>query len=175
MPEINKDATLLLATSWQALGRAELGDQRALICNCTVIIVFAAFYLESNITHIIEEMDEYDDLIEFAGNDLPGLGVKFAYLYKRLMLKDIEITKKKIYKEIGMEFPEAVELYDFRNKVAHGEIDRSLATLEDAKRLRQAAKEIVAKFLEIAKKAGYQIERGTTYEFAISSTDLSDE
>jgi len=44
MPEVTPDATLIIATSWQALSRAETGDERASICNCTVIIVFAAFF-----------------------------------------------------------------------------------------------------------------------------------
>jgi hypothetical protein len=174
VPEISTDATLLIATSWQALGRAQSGDEKSMICNCTVIIVFAAFYLEANLTQIIESVNKYDDLINFADNDRPGLGVKFAFLYKELMLDDTEIDKKKIYLKIKEEFPEAVELYDFRNKVAHGEIDRSLATLENAKRLRFAAKKIVSRFLDTAKNAGYEIDRGTTYEFAISSTEISE-
>lgn len=52
MPEASKDATLIIATSWQALNRAETGDERTMICNCTVMIVFAAFYIETNLMSV---------------------------------------------------------------------------------------------------------------------------
>ena len=52
--------------------RAETGDDRTKISNCTVVIVFAAFFIEATLNHFIEKAgvkklprklpDEYDGL-----------------------------------------------------------------------------------------------------------------
>lgn len=47
MPEGSEDATILIATSWQALKRAKAGDERTMITNCAVVIVFAGFFYRS--------------------------------------------------------------------------------------------------------------------------------
>jgi hypothetical protein len=171
MPETTQDSTIILATSWQALGRAEIGDERTMICNCTVVIVFAAFYIEANLNHIIERLGRVDDLYDKFG-PRPGLQDKLAWLYIEYCPAE-EIGKKKAYKELRKRFPGFDEIYKFRNDVSHGVINRELANLVDAQRLRGNAKEIVADLLEIAKQAGCEIERNTTYEFAISSKDVT--
>src|SRR3970282_181199 len=113
MPEVTSDATLIIATSWQALGRAETGDERAGICNCTVMIGFAAFFIEANLNQFIEKA---------AGKGAAGHP------------------------------PGEEKIGNFRNDVAHGIINRPTATLDNAKRLRLRAKQIVDHLLEIAKK-----------------------
>jgi len=55
MPEATEDAVFLIATSYQALGRASVGDDETMTCNCTVVLVFAAFFIEANLSHIIKE------------------------------------------------------------------------------------------------------------------------
>jgi hypothetical protein len=52
-------------------------------------------------------------------------------------------------------------------------MDRSLANLQDAKRLRVAAKRIVERLLAIARERGYKILRGATYAVAVNSTEAS--
>ena len=172
MPEASPDATIIIATSWQALGRAETGDERTMISNCTVIIVFAAFYIEANINHIIESMGKRYEMMEYYGYR-PGLKDKLAWFYVKFCAEDKMITKNEIYMELIHKFPGFDEIYSFRNSVSHGVIERGLANLEDAKRLRSNAKVIVDDLFLIAKQAGYEIPRGITYEAAISSEDIT--
>jgi hypothetical protein len=46
MAEGSIDAMILISISWQALKRAELGDESTRVCNCTVVLVFAFFSLK---------------------------------------------------------------------------------------------------------------------------------
>jgi hypothetical protein len=172
MPEASHDATITIATSWQALGRAETSDERMIISNCTVAIVFAAFYIEANLNHIIERMGKTYEMMEFYGYH-PGLRDKLAWFYIKFCADDKMKAKKEIYKELIPRFPGFDGIYSFRNSVSHGEIDRSLANPEDAKRLRTQAKAIVNDLFNIAKQNGYEIPRGITYEAAISSEDVT--
>ena len=172
MPEISVDATVLIATSWQALGRAETGDQRTMIANCTVIIVFAGFFIEANLNHIIDAMENEAELVKFAGTDRPGLGAKFAWYYRNFISEEDISEKSEVYAAAHAEFPELREITDFRNGVSHGRIDRDAATLDNAKRLRIAAKRIIDRLLEAAAEAGHEIQRGVTYNVAIASSDL---
>jgi len=172
MPEASSDATIIIATSWQALARAETGDERTIISNCTVIIVFAAFYIEANLNHIIETMDRTYEMMEYYGYR-SGLKDKLAWFYVKFCSDDKMKSKKEIYKELIPRFPGFDEIYSFRNSVSHGVIDRSLANLEHAKRLRTQAKAIVNDLFDIAKQTGYEIPRGVAYEAAISSEDIT--
>jgi hypothetical protein len=175
MAEINPDASFLIATSWQALKRAETGDERTMMTNCTVIIIFAGFFIEANLNHIIAEMGKVEDVSRFAGGGNPGLGAKLAWFYESFISKQELSTKKQIYEAMWQDFPEAEEIIEFRNKVSHGEIDREVANLEDAKRLRLSAKKLVDRLIDEAKEAGHPMERGTTYKLAIGSSDLTNE
>ena len=172
MPEASSDATIIIATSWQALARAETGDERTIISNCTVIIVFAAFYIEANLNHIIETMGRKYEMMEYYGYR-SGLQDKLAWFYIRFCAEDKLISKREAYSEIRHRFPGFDEIYSFRNSVSHGVVDRSLANLEDAKKLRTQAKATVNDLFDIAKEAGYEIPRGITYEAAISSEDIT--
>ena len=172
MPEASPDATIIIATSWQAKGRAETGDMRTIICNCTVIIVFAAFYIEANLNHIIETMGKTKEMKDYFKRR-PGLQDKLVWFYTTYCADDKTIRFKKALEKIKHRFPGFDEIYKFRNDVSHGVINRSLANLDDAKRLRANAIDIVSDLFDSAKKAGCDIPRSVTYEFAISSEDLT--
>lgn len=58
MPEISKDASILIGISWQALKRAEKGDDRTKISDCPVAMVFAGFFIEANLNQLIEVLDK---------------------------------------------------------------------------------------------------------------------
>ena len=172
MPEASPDATIIIATSWQALGRANTGNVRTMICNCTVIIVFAAYYIEANLNHLIESMGKTKEIIDYYGYR-PGLQDKLVWFYITYCADDKTIRNKKAYKAIRHRFPGFDEIYNFRNDVSHGLINRTLANLDDAKRLRANAIDIVSDLFDIAMQAGCEIPRIVTYEFAISSEDLT--
>jgi len=174
MPEVTADATLLIATSWQALGRIETGDERTMITNCTVVIVFAGFFIEANLNHIIDVMGKAADVNEFAGTTHPGLGAKLAWFYDAHIATEKASDKDQAYAAVREQFPEFEEIQEFRNKVSHGEVDRATANVEDAKRLRAAAKGIVDRLILAVNEAGCHIEKGTTYNMAIASNDLTD-
>lgn len=181
MPEATEDATFLIATSWQALGRAEIGDDKTLTCNCTVVLIFAAFFVEANITHIIEKMGLAQEFSGFfPGTRHPGLGHKMSWFFNRFLVEDKARSSKELYSEhfqsqLKSAFPGFGEIYDFRNSLAHGLIDKTLANLNDAKRLRAAAKAIVEQLFEIAASNGHELPRVVTYQMAITSNDLSTE
>ena len=52
MPEVSTDASILIGISWQALERAEKGDERSIISDCTVAIIFAGFFIEANLNQM---------------------------------------------------------------------------------------------------------------------------
>ncbi len=172
MPEASPDATIIIATSWQALGRADTGDVRMMICNCTVIIVFAAFYIEANLNHLIESIGKTKEMKDYYGYR-PGLQDKLVWFYITYCADDKTIMNKRAYEKTRHRFPGFNEIYNFRNDVSHGVINRSLTNLNDAKRLRANAIDIVSDLFDIAKQAGCYIPRSVTYEFAISSEDLT--
>ena len=173
MAEINPEASFLIATSWQALKRAETGDERTMMTNCTIIIIFAGFFIEANLNHIIAEMGKAEDVSAFAGGGNPGLGTKLAWFYKSYISKQDLSTKKQVYEAMWQDYPEVEEIIEFRNKVSHGEINRGVADLDDAKRLRLSAKKLVDRLLAASEEAGYPLERGATYKVAIGSSDLT--
>jgi hypothetical protein len=182
MPEATEDATFLIATSWQALGRARQGDERTETCDCTAVLVFAAFYIEANLNHLIEAMGDTDEMKQFFYPARhPGLQPKLAWFYNkhvaggRAKTKD-ELQVSEFRKALLERFPGFEEIHQFRNEVSHGTIDRAVASLESAKRLRQQAKDIVADLFEMAARADHPIDRVTTYEMAVESVrNVADE
>ena len=171
MPEVDPDATLIIATSWQALSRAETGDERASICNCTVILVFAAFFLEANLNHVINEIRQADVISDLPG-EYAGLQRKLGWFYNTFMASSPITEKARLETALEEEFPGFLQLRDFRNSLAHGVIDRALANLNEAKRLRLAAKRIVDRLLAIAADKGYPVQRGVEYQVAVSSFEI---
>jgi hypothetical protein len=176
MPEVNKDATFLIAISYQALARAEKGDYNTTISNCTVVIVFAGFYIEANLNQIIEKINGTDELNSLFRN--PGLQNKLAWFYNRFVAHSRSTGLKQLRKEIEEiiknhilddAFPGFTRIYKFRNDIAHGHIDSDVANLDNAKVLRIEAKTIVDKLFEIAFLNGYSIPRPITYADAIDN------
>ena len=181
MPEATEDATFLIATSWQALGRANQGDERTEICDCTVILVFAAFYLEANLNHFIEAMGDTEEMKDFLRPARhPGLYPKLAWFHNKHEASGAAKSKDELYadefrNQLFERFPGFEEIHEFRNGVSHGAIDKAVANLEVAKRLRGQAKDIVGSLFDIAAAASCTIERVTTYEMAVESVQGSND
>lgn len=171
MPEVSEDATILLAISWQALGRAKDCDESTMLCNCTVVIVFAAFYIEANLNHIIQMMNRTKEMEKFCGNKYPGLQDKLAWFYNCYVSRLKACNKRLLYfsgikRKLRNTFPGFNKIYNFRNNISHGHIDRSIANSVDAEKIRNQAKDIVNEIFKIAAKAGHDIPRTITYEDA---------
>lgn len=177
MPEVSEDATFLIATSWQALKRAKEGDDRTMVCNCTIVILFAGFFIEANLNHIIYEMGKTNELTRFFGNNrFIGLQGKIGWFYNQYVARDKAQNKREMYnkmivQKLNRKFPGFDKIYEFRNSVSHGVINRSDASLENTMKLRKQAKEIVDQLFSIAKSAGHEIPRVVSYEMAISSEE----
>ena len=77
MPEVSKDAKVLIDISFQALDRAKKGDERNKILDCTVALVFAGFFIEANLNHIIEVLNKKQEMINFLNNDHAGIQDNF--------------------------------------------------------------------------------------------------
>ena len=169
MPEATDDAAILIATSWQALNRAENGDERTMICNCTIVIVFACFFIEANLNHIIDIMNKTEDMKQFLHKRDPGLQGKLAWFYNCYDRVPKTCDKKKLYEELRTRFPGFNEINQFRNDISHGKIVRS--NLDNAESLRKKAKAIVDELFKIAEQADCKISRPITYETAITSCD----
>lgn len=180
MPEASKDAAILIATSYQALKRAENGDKSTEITNSIVIVLFAGFFIEENLSVITKKMKKHHEMtLFFGGKKNLGLLQKLAWFYnsfvklnpfpnqKELFKKDVK-GEFLILEELEARFPGFREIYEFRNSVAHGEITR-IARLKSATRLRTQAKAIVNDLFKIASKAGYEIPRNITYQVAITT------
>ncbi len=179
MPEASKDAAILIATSYQALKRAENGDKATETTNCVVVILFASFFIEENLNVIIKEMKKLDQMKLFlGGKEHSGLLDKMAWYYnsyiastsaknrKELFAKDAK-GKLSIIDKLEDRFPGFKDIYEFRNQTAHGKIN-NLANIENADKLRKQAKAIVNELFKIAAKAGPEIPRNITYQAAIT-------
>jgi hypothetical protein len=173
MTEISKDASVLIGISWQALKRAEKGDERTKISDCTVAIVFASFFIEANLNQIVEVLGKRQEMMSFLNIKRPGLQDKLAWFYNEYLAKPKLNSRneglKQLYTELKVKFPGFDEIYEFRNKISHGKIDLTTANLADAEILRVQAKSIVNELFKIAEQAtGQVIPRAITYDDAIS-------
>ncbi len=175
MPEAGRHAPILIATSWQALGRAVNEGPDALICNCTVVVLFAGFYVEANLNHIVQRLNMRSRLKAFTGGkNYPGLQDKLAWFYNefvaRVQSPDLRTARSRgIARKARARFPGFADLYRFRNDISHGVINKSGRSLQTARRLRQQATEMVAQLFEILERRGHRIPRTTTYWRAIGS------
>ena len=172
VPEGGKHAPVLIATSWQALNRAISEGQQTLLCNCTVVILFAGFYVEANLNHIVEELARSGQMRAFVGNRHPGLQDKLAWFYNEFVAR----SKAKNLKEfrgrgtgskMRRRFKGFAKLYRFRNDLSHGVVNASAHSLPEAQRLRQQAKDIAADLFAILRKHGHEVSRDTAYVEAI--------
>ena len=181
MPEISDNAAIFIATSFQAYKRAEIGDSATIICNCTVSLVFAGFYLEENLDMIIRCLKKDDEIRKYFGykeSKPVGMLYKLAWFYnsyvskpsipKDALLRKSETGKYLILSKLNEKFPGFERLYQFRNDIAHGKINR-FANFKDTHVLRQQAKDIVSELIKIANQhVDKPIFRMTTYFDAIS-------
>ncbi len=173
MPEGTKDASVLIATSWQALGRARDGSESTILCNCTVVLIFAAFYIEANLNHIIEELGKTKDVEQFFNTKFTGLQNKLGWFYNSFVARSVAINRKQLFdkgikSKLKKKFPGFNKIYNFRNEISHGHINRDIAKITETEILRKQAKDIVDQLFKIITKAGYPIKRNITYEIAIA-------
>ncbi len=178
MPEISKNAAILIATSFQAWNRAKTGDKSTMLCNCTVTVLFAGFFIEESLDVIIRKMNvqrEMKKFLEIKGNKHPSLEHKLAWYFNRYVANPKSIDRSalltnKLEGRLNKRFPGFGRIYQIRNDVAHGKINRRL-TLKETDRLRFQAKSIVNDLLRIAADNGCNIPRDITYKMATAAAD----
>lgn len=175
MPEAGPDAPILIATSWQALNRARQDRPDTQLCDCTVAILFAGFFVEANLNKIIQELSMTGQMKSFLKSKYPGLQDKLAWFYNEFVARSKAASHHELYNrrdiktKVRKRFSGFAKLYGFRNDVSHGVINRSARSLANTERLRQQAEEMVAEFFAIMQKHGHYIPRSTTYHQAIES------
>jgi hypothetical protein len=138
MPEAGRHAPILIATSWQALGRAINEGPDALICNCTVVVLFAGFFVEANLNHIVQRLGKGSSLAAFAGGKkYPGLQDKLAWFYNEFVARvrrpNVRTANRYgIGKAVRRRFLGFAGLYRFRNDISHGVINKTGRSLVKA-------------------------------------------
>ncbi len=173
MAEGSKDAMILITTSWQALGRAIQGNPATMMCDCTVVTLFAGFFIEANLNYIVENLHMKKEMIAFLNNNrFPGLQDKLAWFYNKFVARDKAKTKKELFdkgikSKLRRHYLGFAMLYRFRNDLSHGEINDTARSLAKVVELRQQAKNIVDDLFAAAGRAGYTISRDITYQKAI--------
>lgn len=110
MPEASSDAAILIAISWQALNRAIRNNKETLVCDCTVVILFAAFFMEANLNHIIAKLNKSEEVKKFFKNNHPGLQDKLGWFYNEFIEKSQVENSRQLYdkgivKKIRERFP----------------------------------------------------------------------
>jgi hypothetical protein len=173
LPEAGRHAPILIAISWQGLHRAIREGQQSLLCNCTVVILFAGFYLEANLNYIVDHLHMTGQMNAFLHHPHPGLQDKLGWFYNEFVARSKAVNRGELYssgitEKIRRRFPGFAKLYRFRNDISHGVINRSARSLSEAQRLRQQAKDIVNELFEIVRERGRDIPRATTYYQAIN-------
>lgn len=174
MPEGSRDAAILIAISWQALNRTLTGDQNTLLSDCTVIILFAGFFIEANLNHIIEELNRRSQMTTFLNKRYPGIQDKLGWFYNEYVARARVTNRKQLYdsgieRKLRRKFPGFAEIYRFRNDISHGVINRAAYSVEWVLRLRNQPKKIVDSLFEIVSRQGREIPREVTYWEAIAS------
>lgn len=173
MAEGSKDAMILITTSWQALGRASLGIPETMICDCTVVTLFASFFIEANLNYIVETLHMKKEMIKFLnGNKYPGIQDKLAWFYNKFIAKVEVKTRKELFdkgikSKLRRRYPGFATLYRFRNDLSHGVINDTARSLPKVVELRQQAKDIVEDLFNVVSRAGYSMSRDVTYQRAI--------
>lgn len=179
MSEATKDAMILITISWQALERAKQGNEQTMIADCTIVIVFASFFIEANLNHALETINKKGVNVWIL-NGTHGLKDKLAWFYlyasqsKICTESEFKNEKKAILFDLKKEFPGLDEIYNFRNSISHGRTVSSSANLTNAINLRIQAKSIVDKLFALAKQKELILPRTITYYEAISPSLTSE-
>jgi hypothetical protein len=126
-------------------------------CNCIVVLIFAAFFIEANLPHIIKEMGVYKKMNKFLNGRNPGLYPSFCrfcngYVKGKKLIDKDDFLAPEFRRELYNYFEGLEEIHSFRNDVAHGTITKSLTNREEASRVRGNAKDIVKHLFKIAEK-----------------------
>ena len=156
-----------------SLNRALAEGPETRICNCTVVVLFAGFYVEANLNQIVYRLGRKASLTKFAGGKKhPGLQDKLGWFYNEFVTKapapDLKVARGRgIYREIRRRSPGFAQLYRFRNDISHGVINDGARSLAHTQRVRQQAKTVVAELFDILDARGHRLRRGVTYHRAI--------
>jgi hypothetical protein len=174
MAEASKDATILIATSWQALNRAIPGPPITQLCDCTAVILFANFFIEANLNEIIDRLHMRKTMISFLnGKADPGLEAKLSWFYNEFVART-KLSKaskqfnKQVRARLRRRYPGYAALYRFRNDIAHGKINATARSLRMTVQLRQQAKDIVDDLFRLVSHKGYSLKRDVSYQDAIA-------
>ena len=172
MPEGGRYAPILIGISWQALGRARTENPQTMRCDCAVVVAFAGFYLEANLNHIVDELQQRDAMRAFLKRKHPGLQDKLAWFYNefdapRKAATSAELFEGDITSTLDRRFPGFAALYRFRNDLAHGIVNSTAHSLSETERLREQTKEIAAELYAILEKWGTPVSHDTTFFQAI--------
>ena len=174
MAEASKDATLLIATSWQALNRAIPRPSVTQLCDCTVVILFANVFIEANLNEIIDRLRMRKRMISFLnGKANPGLEAKLSWFYNDFVAraqlpKATKAFNKRVRAKLRRRYSGYAALYRFRNDIAHGKINPTAKSLDKTLQLRQKAKSIVDDLFRLISKRGYPLRRDVSYQDAIA-------
>jgi hypothetical protein len=163
---------ILIAVSWQALNRALAGPAETRLCDCTVMVLFAGFYVEANLNYVVAQLGRTNDMRAFLGQPYPGLQDKLAWFYNEYVARTRAVDKKTLYRrgirlKLRRRFPGFAQLYRFRNDLAHGIVNSSARSLAKAQGLRKQAKGVVASLFAIAARHGHAIPTPIDYYKAI--------
>jgi hypothetical protein len=151
-----------------------------MVCDSTIFILFAAFFIEANLNYIIEQLNKYDEMLDFLygkkrrGEKHPGLQDKLSWFYNQYIEKSKTANKTQmrangIVSKLTEKLSGFDTIYRFRNDVCHGKINLSIANRTNAEKLRKQAKDIVNELYDIAdNRVGRKIPRNVTYKNAIA-------
>lgn len=174
MPEGSKDATILIATSWQALNRAITGQQLTQLCDCTVVILFANLFIEANLNDIVGRLHRRKAMKAFLnGSRYPGLQEKLSWFYNEFVARtrlsrSTPRFRKGVKTKLRRRYPGFATLYRFRNDISHGKINPVARSLQETVRLRQQAKDIVDDLFHVIARTGHPLDRDVTYQAALT-------
>lgn len=177
MSEGNHDAAFLIAVSYQALIRAIENNPGTPAADCTVLILFAGYYVEATLNHIFSSLEK--DIKAFAYNKISkasGMNDKLMLFYNEFIEDNKatnwkELRDRKLDTKLNEMFPSYSELRAFRNDISHGKINGMANSLDKALELRQQAKDLTGRFYAITAEKGYNVQRLTTYREAIAYLD----
>jgi hypothetical protein len=96
MAELSDDAIILISISYQALKRAELGYEPTKKSDCTVVLVFACYFIEANLNRIIEIMGVEKDMKKFLRQQYPGVQSKLAWFFNEYVARDKALTREQL-------------------------------------------------------------------------------
>ncbi|MEN6511595.1 MAG: hypothetical protein ABFD00_07155 [Chloroherpetonaceae bacterium] len=172
MAEVNNNASILIATSFQAIERAKVSSAPE---NLMISLVFLGFYLEENLDFIIETLNKKNELIKFFNKkNNHGLLDKFGWFYNSYIASErLQKSNKKfmrcLLKNLEERYPGFKKIYEYRNHVSHGKINSSV-NIQKVGQLRQTAKAITDDLLEIVnQKESISIKKNINYKDAIAN------